>query len=66
MNKDEMMGRIVELERRINESYMEGYRRGEMERIALATANSELRSDVANLRKELGDALAREAWCTCD
>jgi hypothetical protein len=51
MTKDEMMDRIVELERRVNESYMEGYRRGETERIWLAQANSELRSELHDLKE---------------
>ncbi|MFO0417799.1 MAG: hypothetical protein ACK53T_00210 [Planctomycetota bacterium] len=44
-----MMDRIVELERRVNEAFIEGYRRGENERIWLATANSELRSVLREL-----------------
>jgi hypothetical protein len=53
MTKDEMMDRIVELERRVNESYMEGYRRGETERIWLAQANSELRSELHDLKEAI-------------
>jgi len=34
-------------------AFMEGYRVGELERIALATANSELRSEILSLRNDL-------------
>lgn len=33
--------------------FMAGYRQGEHERVALATANSELRSEVLELRRQL-------------
>lgn len=33
--------------------FMDGYRRGEMERVALATANSELRSEILELKNRL-------------
>jgi len=35
------------------QGFREGYRRGEMERIALATANSELRSELLLLQQQL-------------
>lgn len=34
-------------------SYREGYLEGELERVALATANSELRSDLRECRQHL-------------
>jgi hypothetical protein len=42
-----------------NDSYREGYRRGELERIALAIANSELRSRNRELETELRQLYAQ-------
>lgn len=35
------------------DTYRDGYQVGEMERIALATANSELRSEIRCLKEEI-------------
>lgn len=37
-------------------AFMDGYRQGELERIALATENSELRSQVLALTTQLAEA----------
>lgn len=37
-------------------AFLDGYRQGEMERIALATENSELRSQVLALTTQLAEA----------
>lgn len=53
MTKGEMMDRIVELERKVNEAYKEGYMCGAAEREWLAAANSELRSEIRELREAI-------------
>jgi len=45
-----------------DEGLRDGYRRGEMERIALATANSELRSELLAVRQELDRLVAGVSW----
>ena len=50
----------------------DGYRMGEMERIALAASNSDLRSDLLSARQEIvrlraaGDAMAEWAFGDAD
>ena len=47
------MSRFPDKEDPDRPAFMEGYRVGEHERIALATANSELRSEILSLRAGL-------------
>lgn len=48
-----MMDRSPDYTDGYNDGLREGYKAGEMERIALATANSELRSDLLALRLQI-------------
>lgn len=40
-----------------NEGHKDGYRKGETERVALATANSELRSTILRLEQMIGQRM---------
>lgn len=42
--------------------FMDGYRQGENERIALANANSDLRSEIMELKNELRRLYDEVAW----
>ena len=50
------------VEPREKRMYNNGYKMGEMERIALATANSDLRSDNLKLSQQLEEALKACSW----
>lgn len=50
------------VEPREKRMYNNGYKTGEMERIALATANTDLRSDNLKLSQQLEEALKACSW----